>query len=180
MHEFTGELINATYPNFDAWGRPVIQIRVNEKTSALQMLDELKNVELTIKLSKRNKKRSLDANAYAWVLIDKIAEKTNATKTDVYRSAIKEVGGNSEIVCIKSEAAEALRDAWKRNGLGWQSDTMPSKLSGCTNVILYYGSSTYSVDQMRRLIDLLCQDCAALGIEVRPQEEIESLLKGWN
>ena len=108
-----------------------------------------------------------------------IAEKTGVSNTEVYRAAIKEVGGNYDVVCVKSEAVEALCNGWSRNGLGWQTDTMPSKIDGCTNVVLYYGSSTYDVAQMSRLINIIVQDCAELGIETRSPEEIESLLSSW-
>lgn len=145
-----------------------------------QMFDDLKAAEkLTFKVGKFRKQRSLDANAYCWVLIGKIAEKTNVPTTEIYRAAIKEIGGNSDVVCVKTEAVDALCNGWSRNGLGWQTDTMPSKIDGCTNVVLYYGSSTYDTAQMCRLINIIVQDCADLGIETRSQEEIESLLSAW-
>jgi hypothetical protein len=56
---------------------------------------------------------------------------------------------------------------------------MLSKLDGCTNVILYYGSSTYDVEQMSRLIENIVQDCKALGIETKPEAELNSLLEQW-
>lgn len=144
------------------------------------MFDDLRASErLTFKVGKFRKRRSLDANAYAWVLIGKIAEKTNIPTTDVYRAAIKEVGGNYDVACVQDKAVEAMCDAWHKMGLGWQTDTTPSKIEGCTNVVLYYGSSTYDTPQMSRLINIIVQDCAELGIETRSQEEIESLLSSW-
>ena len=65
------------------------------------------------------------------------------------------------------------------NGIGWQTDTFPSKIKGCTNVILYYGSSTYDSAQMSRLTNIIIQDCEQLGIETKSAEEIQSLLKSW-
>lgn len=179
MFEFTGRLSNiaTSYTT----GKPLLTIEADGSVQGLfQMFDELKASEkLSFKVGKFRKKRSLDANAYAWVLIGKIAEKTNVPTTDVYRAAIKEVGGNYAVVCVENEALNALRDGWSRNGLGWQTDTMPSKLDGCTNVVLYYGSSTYDTAQMSRLINIIVQDCAELGIETRSKEEIESLLSSW-
>lgn len=134
--------------------------------------------EYEIKLSK--KKRSLDANAYAWVLIDKLAEAVRLDKLAVYRDAIKHIGGVSEVVCVQDRAVESLCEKWSKNGLGWQSETFPSKIEGCTNVVLYYGSSTYNTAQMSRLIDYVVQDCRAVGVETKPDEEIKSLLEEWN
>ncbi len=150
---------------------------IAEVASYIDSLENDKQYSLTIKEHK--KKRSLDANAYAWVLLDKLAAVIHESKEAIYKSYIKEIGGNSELVCIKTEAAESLRAGWSRNGLGWQSDTMPSKLPGCTNVILYYGSSVYDTEQMSRLIDLIVQDCKIFGIDTKDPEELEKILTEW-
>jgi hypothetical protein len=134
---------------------------------------------LTIKMSKFREKRSLDANAYCWVLLGKLAEKLKTPKTEIYRSLIKEIGGNSDTVCVQNKAVDSLRDGWQRNGIGWVTDTMPSKIDGCTNVVLYYGSSTYDTAQMSRLINNIVEECKLQGIETRSKEELESLLNSW-
>lgn len=145
--------------------------------SYIDSLEDGKTYVLTIKEQKR--RRSLDANAYAWVLLDKLAERLHEPKADIYRGYIREIGGNSETVCVRSEAAEQLCEGWQHNGLGWQAETMPSKLAGCTNVVLYYGSSTYDTAQMSRLIDLIVQDCEAIGIETKDAAELDRLLEEW-
>ena len=150
---------------------------IAEVASYIDSLENDKQYSLTIKEHK--KKRSLDANAYTWVLLDRLAAVMHESKEQLYKSYIKDIGGNSEIVCIKTEAAESLQEGWSRNGLGWQSETMPSKLPGCTNVILYYGSSTYDVEQMSRLIDMIIQDCKIFGIETKSTEELEKLCTEW-
>lgn len=178
MHEITGRISGVSFSY--TTGKPLISFELNEKQSALNMVDALKDVEkLSIKIERFREKRSLDANAYCWTLIGKIAEKTNVPKEDVYRAAIKEVGGNYDVVCVQNVALEQLRKGWQKNGIGWQTDTMPSKIDGCTNVVLYYGSSTYDVAQMQRLISIIKQDCDELGIEVKSQAEIDSLLQSW-
>ena len=48
-----------------------------------QMFDDLKDVAVKVEVKKASKHRSLSANNYAWVLIDKIAEVTGKTVTDV-------------------------------------------------------------------------------------------------
>ena len=140
--------------------------------------DTLKEAPVNVDVKKASSKRSKDANALAWVLIDKIAEKMSLSKTDVYRSAIREIGGVSETVCVRDKAVDRLREGWQKNGLGWQTDTMPSKLPGCTNVVLYYGSSTYDTQQMSRLIDLLIQEAEQQGIHTY-RDEAKELLGKW-
>ena len=176
--ELTGRIANVTFDYFS--GKPMVTFALNEGHLAREMVDALKAEEkLTIKVGKFKKKRSLDANAYCWTLIGKIAEKTGVPKTEVYREAIREIGGNYEIVCVKEEAADSLRAGWERNGIGWLTDTMLSKLDGCTNVMLYYGSSTYDTQQMSRLIEIIVQDCRSLGIETKSPEELASLVGAW-
>lgn len=141
--------------------------------------DELKDKDVSITIKKYRQKRSLDANAYCWVLIDKLAEVTGEPKETIYRQAIRNIGGVSETVCVQDKAVQKLRDGWERNGLGWQTDTYPSKIPGCTNVVLYYGSSTYDTAQMARLIDLIVYDCKLQGIETLTPQELDAMKDRW-
>jgi hypothetical protein len=157
-------------------GKPTISFEVNEKNDFKLMVDELKECErLSIEVKPFRQRRSLDANAYCWVLIDRLAEKLNESKEAVYRQYITNIGGNSEIVCVKNNAVERLCEGWHRNGIGWQTETFESKLEGCTNVILYYGSSVYDSAQMARLLDLIVEDCKLNGIETLTPDEIARL-----
>lgn len=140
-------------------------------------MEEGKRYELTIK--QQRKKRSLDSNAYAWTLMDKLAERMAIPKEEIYRGYVRNIGGNCQTVCIKAEAAETLRRIWSGKGLGWVSDTLPSKLPGCENLVLYYGSSEYDTRQMSRLIDMIVQDCKACGIPTATPEEIARMMDRW-
>jgi hypothetical protein len=161
-------------------GKPTISLEINEQSVFKLMVDELKDCEkLSVEIKPWRKKRSLDANAYFFVLADKLAAKLGTTKEEVYRNAIKDIGGVSETVCVKNQAVDRLCEGWARNGLGWQYDTFPSKIDGCTNVILYYGSSTYDTAQMSRLIDNIVQECKENGIETATPNELKNLLSMW-
>lgn len=142
-----------------------------------ETLDSEKQYTVTIK--ENRPKRSLDANAYAWVLLDKLAEKLNKSKYDIYKQYIKDIGGVSETVCVLEKAADKLIEGWEHNGIGWQTDRLKSKLEGCVNVVLYYGSSVYDTAQMSRLIDMIVQDCRAMGIETKDPSELERLVTEW-
>ena len=143
-----------------------------------QMFDELKEEAVKVEIKKASKARSKDANAYCWVIIDKIAEKTGISRAEVYRHAIKEIGGVSTIVCVQDRAVDRLREGWEKNGIGWQTDVLKSRIEGCTNVIIYYGSSVYDSRQMGQLIDSLVQEAEGLGIPTYP-EETERMKKQW-
>lgn len=115
------------------------------------------DTEYVMTVDKARRRRSLDANAYFWVLADKLATAQGLpSTTEIYRHYIKEIGGNREFVCVKKEAADKLCQGWERGGLGWLTERFTSKVDGCVNVILYYGSSVYDTAQMSRLIDPRC------------------------
>lgn len=141
--------------------------------------DKLRESDVSLEVKQYRQRRSLDANAYCWVLMDKLSVVTGVPRVDLYRSYIREIGGNSETVCVVNSAVDKLREGWHHNGLGWQTDTLPSKLEGCTNVVLYYGSSTYDTAQMSRLIEMVVQDCREQGIEVLPPYKLAALVEEW-
>ena len=149
-------------------------------TKQLDIVEELKKEnKLNIELKKYRERRSLDSNAYAWTLLGELQNFLNIPKEEIYRDLIRNIG-SYEVVPIKDEAVEKFRQAWSKNGLGWVTETTKSKLDGFTNVIAYYGSSTYNTKEMTRLINLLVEECKQFGIETKPQEEIDSLLKEWD
>ena len=78
-------------------------------------------------LKEYKQKRSLDSNAYAWVLLGKLQDKLHIPKEDIYRDLIKNIG-SFEIIPVKNEAVERFRQAWSNHGLGWITETMKSKL----------------------------------------------------
>lgn len=168
----TGKLVELGF-SLNGKQRLTIELDADFRTG----FDDLKEEMIDVTIKKHRKKRSLDANAYAWVLIDKLAEECGLTKTEVYRHAIREIGGVSDAICIQNKAVETMKRIWTARGLGWQVDELESKIPGCKTLILYKGSSEYDTKQFSALIDSLIQDCIANGIEVKPQEEIESLLQ---
>lgn len=136
--------------------------------------------QYTVTVKEKKERRSLDANALAWVLMDKLAEKLNIEKTEIYKQYIKEIGGVSNIVCVLEKAADKLCEVWESKGIGFQTERMPSKMPKCVNVVLYYGSSTYNTAQMSRLLDMIIADCKQWDIPTYDEKELESMLKAWN
>lgn len=148
-------------------------------TKELDIVEELKNEnKLNVELKKYRKKRSLDANAYCWVLCDKIAKQIgNITKEDVYKDAILNIG-TFEPMIIEEKAYENFKRIWERQGLGFLIQEV-SRKDKCIKVHCYYGSSTYDSKEMSLLIDLIVQQAKEIGIETMPQAELNSLLESW-
>lgn len=147
---------------------------------AMAMVRRHKDRLYDLEVKEHRKKRSLDANAYAWVLIGKLAEAMRISPAEVYIEAIQSIGGNYEVIPVRQDAAEKFRQVWSKQGLGWPCvDMGPSKLQGYRNLRAYYGSSTYDTKQMADLIDSLIQDCKALDIETLPPDKLAGLVEGW-
>lgn len=139
---------------------------------------ELKPGEYEIK--RKAKKRSLTANAYAWVLIDKIAAEMHLPPLEVYRTAIDQLGGvTASMMSCREAAVEDFIRSWESGHLGRQVRRL-GEADGWVDLMVVYGSSDFDRKQMARLLDRLVQDAQALGIETRSPEEVESLLNSWN
>lgn len=139
---------------------------------SLSALEQYIDKELTVKLTRYKLKRSRDANNYFWELCGKLSAKIHIPPDDIYRELIKSVGGNYEVVPIRNDAVDTWIKNWESRGLGWVCETTPSKLDGYTNVLTYYGSSSYDTAQMSRLIELIITECKNAGIETSTPEEI--------
>ena len=149
-----------------------------EIRQTLAMLEDGKQYD--IELKEHKKKRSLDANAYAWVLMGKLAEATEQCNTDVYKTFIREIGGNYDTLCMLDKAVARFCQTWQKNGIGWVTETMPSKLPNCTTVLAYYGSSTFDSRQMSKFTELIIDECKQYNIETKTPAEMSLLLEEWH
>ena len=144
-----------------------------------ELYDDLIDCDVEIAIKKFYKHRSLDANAKAWAMIDALAEKLRIPKSEVYQNAIREIGGVSDIVCVKEVAADTLCKNWQTKGQGWMAEQSPSRLPGCINVTLWYGSSVYNTKQMGDLINELISECNEQGIPTMTEAETQRALDLW-
>lgn len=153
-------------------------ITVTVNADFTEEYDELRNCDIIVEIKKFFKKRSLDANAYAWTLIGKIAEKQNISKNEVYRKEVVE-HGTYVVHCLEDKDVEQSCEDWCSFGLGFQVDIFPSKLPGCTNVMFYKGSSYYNSKEMAKLIDGIIHEAEGLGIPTITEKEKEKMLGKW-
>lgn len=142
----------------------VLTLDSSSTTACKQIIDEIdsdKTYKCEIKANTH--KRTLDQNAYFWVLCDRIAERIHESKESIYRNYVKDYGENT-VICLLTKAVDRYIEVWSKNGLGWFCEVTPSKIPNCTNVIAYYGSSVYDTDRMSRLINAAIEDCKELNI----------------
>ena len=137
--------------------------------NAVQSFIDGFNAANDYEIKRVKQKRSLSANGYAWLLMDKIAAALKITKEEVYRKAINDVGVFTEIKVTDADAARRFRSIWQKNGIGWMTKT----------VFAYYGSSCYSTTEMARLVDYIVDECKRLHIETLPPERLEIMKTEW-
>lgn len=152
-----------------------------------ESFDDLYDKPLDITIKRRYKKRSLDANAFAWVLITKITDELQRkepqngwTMTEVYKDAVREIGGVCTPHCIPDADIDDFVEDWCSLGLGFQAKIFPSKVPGCTNVLLWKGSHMFNSLQMSVMISNLIQQAEGLGIHTITPEEEAKMIDKWD
>lgn len=158
----------------------VLSIPKDQAYAARLIAEDFKGKRLTFTVAEYRKKRSLDANALCWKLCTEIAKVSGVTKEDVYRENIRQVGEFIPLP-IREDAVGKFQEAWSQKGIGWFVDIVDdSKLENYKKVFAYYGSSTYSVADMSRLLDNIIQDAKAVGVKVLSQRELSLIMEDWN
>ena len=162
---------------FDRFGKSILTIETG--ADLRETVDRFADKTVEIEIKEHRSKRSKDANAYFWTLLNELSNALNEDKISLYREYMRNVGGNFQVVCIQNEAVDDLIKGWEHNGIGWLTDTAESRLQGCTNVLLYFGSSMFDTKQMSRLIDMIIADCKEQGIDTLTPEELARLKEEW-
>ena len=143
--------------------------------------DALKNETVSVEIKKASKGRSKDANAFCWAICSDIGNAFTPPqdKVDIYRRAIKAVGVYTPVEVIPWDI-QTLRRRWESHGTGWFIEVVDNARNGRKWVHLYYGSSTYTVDEMRRLLDWLVDEATQMEIPIPlSKKDEEELLERW-
>ena len=149
-----------------------VEITFTTTRSVVKDFEALQDKPLAVAVKEFREKRSLSPNSYMWVLLDKLAEKVNRSKTDIYKDFVRDYGV-FEPLPIRNDVVERFITNWSKNGLGWFCEDLgESKLDGYTKIMAYYGSSTYNTKEMTRLIDAVIHDCQEQGIQTMPLSEV--------
>lgn len=154
-------------------------VEIELEGNECELLEKLQGKCIEAKFKIFRQKRSLNANAYAWTLINKLAEAMQQSDVEVYRKHIKEVGVYRD-VDIAEAAEKTLKTVWEAYGIGWLAERVDfAEKSGFVTLRLFYGSSVYNTKQMSRFIDSIVQDCRAVGVETMTPQELENLTSLW-
>lgn len=156
-------------------------IKVDEPQEVREFCESMNHEKTyTAAIDLKHKKRSLNANAYFWLMAGKLAAVLHVEKEYIYRSYIKEIGNNFEIMPVRNDAKKQWKKNWESRGLGWICEEIgDSKFDNYTNMICYYGSSTYDTKQMSCLIDFVVNDCKDQGIDTETPRELQKIKERW-
>lgn len=147
--------------------------------------DEMAGRDITVDIRPWRKGRSLEANAFAWLLIGKISEKMQELEPDgywtperVYLDAIAGIGGIYAVAEMPLEAVETFRANWTYRHIGRKVEILDED-GKTANVRISYGSSDFNAMQMSTLINILIQQAESLGIPTISDQEMERMLGNW-
>ena len=151
-----------------------VTFEINEDITA--SIDKIRDKLLNLTAKIHRERRSLDANAYAWVLMQKIAEAIHTDKWSVYLMMLERYSPVFTHIIVRPEAVERVMGEWRTvKVLG------PIQVNGSSGIQLqcYFGSSTFDSKEMASFIDGIVSECKEMGIETLPPDEIERMRREW-
>ena len=168
----TGKIVGA---NIDfKTNKPTITFQINEKHDFEMIVDDLKDCEkLSIEVKQYREKRSLNANAYAWLLIGKIADVLRAGKDEIYFRMLKRYGQSELISVLSHIPIEHYVKYYEAAG--------ESELKGkmFTHYRVYKGSSEFDSREMSIFIDGVVSEAKELGIQTETPEQLAKIKFLW-
>lgn len=129
--------------------------------------------EKIFEIKEKKRRRSLNANAYAWLLIGKLADVLRISKDECYILMLKRYG-QSEMVSVVSEID--VRGYFK-----YYEEVGKTFLQGknFTHYRVFKGSSEYDTREMSILVDGIVSEAKEVGIETLTPAELEKIKSLW-
>ena len=146
----------------------------NQPLADIQTISEYQQLDMKIK--KHREKRSLNANAYLWVLLQKIAEATHTSKEEVYLAMLQRYSRAFTHIIVKEQAVDKMKELYRTCvDLG---KVKVGNMEG-HQLQVYYGSSTFDTKEMSILLDGVISECHELGISTTTPDEIARMKQEW-
>ena len=173
MHELTGKITNFSLDYRTQ--KAILTLEINERNNATKMYDNLNLIEkLSISIDKYREKRSLDANAYAWVLIGKIADCVGTSKDEMYLELLKRYG-QTFVVKIRHEDI----DRFKRSEKYWEEHESLDAEEKAQYFRVWVGSSHYNTKEMSIFIDGIISEAEEMDIPTKTPNQIAEMVSLW-
>ena len=177
--EFTGKLVGISRD----WNTDQVHITfsINEQ-GKLASIDSIKDAEkLAITAKKWRKKRSLNANNYAWQLMTELAHARNTTKEEIYEMMLRDYGtyqvdedGNTAMISVLEHIdCSKFGIHVEFAGKGHVGDKV------FNHYRVLKGSSEYDTKEMSVFIEGIVSECKAEGIDTVTPNELERMKAAW-
>lgn len=151
-------------------------LKVEDHRAARQFCDTMEpGKRYEAKLNKARKKRSLDANAYAWELIGKLADALRKSKDEVYLEMLKSYGQGGVV-----KIPDSLADNVLRTIKYWEPHENLAPEAKARYYRVWIGSSNYNTYEMSIFIDGIISECREQEIDTRTPDEIALMKARWN
>lgn len=131
-------------------------------------------------LTEHKEKRSLNSNSYYWALVGKVAQKTHISSNVIHNQNLRDLGLiwriNDEVIPVylpdtENAEKEALNaTTYHIKPTSQVKEGKDGKMFRC--YVMLRGSSTFNVEEMSALLDLMIQEAKAQGIETMTPSEL--------
>lgn len=158
-------------------GKIILAFEINEEPAeAINTASQCE--KLDIKAVKYRQKRSLDANAYCWVLMTKIANhpEIKSSKEEVYEEMLQKYGylyqdeeGYIPVTVKAGVDMSKIEGHWKFYKSSGKFDSY----------LMIKGTSQYDTAEMAHFIDMVVQEAKELGIETLTPDELGRMVSMW-
>lgn len=161
--DFESNMVNITF-----------QIDTDTSITAIQSLNQFERYDIHV--AKHKNRRSLDANAYLWVLCGKIASKVHSHKDAVYEEMLQRYGvfykddNGYVVVTVKKDV-----DMTKVGG-HWKLYRQEGLFN---SYLMIKGSSEYNTEEMTHLLDGVIDEAKTLDIDTVTITEKDKMLERW-
>lgn len=181
MYNLTGKINSVA---FSVDGKPLVSFELDQGQSSLKMAQEYNGATVALKVSKYRAKRSLDANAYYWSLLGKLAAALNISNNYCHNIMLRRYGVPEEfdgkpvyIVIPDTDEADKKANESETYHIKPTANVREGNDGNMYRTyILMRGSHGYDTAEMSRLISGIRDECQQCGIPVETPDEIAQLL----
>lgn len=160
--------------------RSMVSFFVDEPVDKIQELESLRGKALNLTVKQHREKRSLNANAYFHVLVDKIAKVLNSSAEDVKVAMVLEYGTiltqDEEPIIARIPVGADISKVYK-----YAKWIDVEDVGGKYNDVYLLYSHTADLDsaEMAKLIEGTQSEAKELGIETLDEIKLRNLIEEW-
>ena len=182
--EFTGRFVGGLRIDVDS-RRMEMTVQCDRDDIGGEWDDLRKNERLVFSVKEYKRKRSLDANAYYWVLVTKLAKVLNLSKPHLHNILLRRYGqpeiiDGQMVFLVLPDSESGIRKADEAETYHIRpTSQVKTGVDGkmYRTYVMLRGSSTYNTAEMSELIDGLVLECKEQGIETLPAAELERMMQ---